>query len=144
MGELIGKAVYDAVKEAVFKQNGIISGRSIFQRLKERKINISELIPTGECECNANAYDLIVAFEEILLKSRYAGFIESAFTVSDGYERGLISDLTSFEFLCNGIAEEIAGKKIENMIDFIADEDSPRVLRVALNSLLNGLYFRTR
>ena len=40
MGELIAKAVYAGVKEAVLKQNGIYAGRSVFQRLKERKINI--------------------------------------------------------------------------------------------------------
>ena len=144
MGELIGKAVYDAVREAVYRQNGIIAGRNIFHRLKERKISISGLISMGECECNAGKYDLVGNFEEILLQPRYSGFIESAFTVSDDYERGLINDLASFESLCNNVTEEVAGGKIENMIDFIADKDIPRVLRIALNGLLNGLYYRTR
>jgi ABC-type Fe3+-hydroxamate transport system substrate-binding protein/adenosylcobinamide amidohydrolase len=144
MGELIGKAVYNAVREAVYRQNGIIAGRNIFHRLKERKISISGLISMGECECNAGRYDLIGNFEEILLQPRYSGFVESAFTVSDDYERGLINDLASFESLCNNVAEEIAGEKIENMIDFIADKDIPCVLRIALNGLLNGLYYRTR
>ncbi|MBN2254091.1 MAG: adenosylcobinamide amidohydrolase [Deltaproteobacteria bacterium] len=144
MGELIGKAVYDAVREAMFRQNGILTGRSVFRRLIERKIFISDVISTGECECDADRSDLAVAFEEILLQSRYAGFIESAFSVSDDYERGLVNDLASFESLCNKIAEEIAGKKIENMINFIAQDNMPCVLRMALNGLLNGLYCRAR
>jgi len=144
MGELIAKAVYEAVQEAVYRQNGIVSERTIFQRLKERKISISGLISMDECECNAGRYDLVRAFEEILLQPRYAGFIESSFAVSDDYERGLINDLTSFEFLCNDIAGEIAGKKIENMTDFIADKEMPRVSRMALNGILNGLYVRIK
>jgi len=144
MGELIGKAVYDAVQEAVYRQSGIIAGRNIFHRLKERKISISGLISMGECECNAGRYDLVGNFEEMLLQPRYVGFIESAFTVSDDYERGLINDLASFESLCNNLTEEIAGGKIENMIDFIADKDIPCVLRIALNGLLNGIYYRRR
>ncbi len=144
MGELIAKAVYEAVKDAVYKQNGIVSGRNIFQRLKERKISISGLISMDACKCNVCKCDLSGALEELLLQPRYTGFIESSFAVSDDYERGLIDDLTSFELLCNDIAEEIAGEKIENMTDFIADKDMPRVPRMAFNALLNGLYYRIK
>jgi len=144
MGELIAKAVYEAVREAVYKQNGIVSQRNIFQRLKDRKISGFELVSVDGCECNINKYDLIKAFEEILLQPRYAGFIESTFALSDDYEEGLVNDLGPFELWCTDIAEEIAGEKIENMADFIADKDMPRVLRTALNSLLNGLNLRIK
>lgn len=77
--------------------------------LKEH--NIPELISTGECECNANRSDLVGGFEEILLDDRYAGFIESAFSVSDNYESGLVNDLASFETLCNNIAKKLPGKR---------------------------------
>jgi len=140
MGELIAKAVYGAVQEAVYKQNGIIAGRNIFQRLNERKISCSGLISMDGCESNAGKYDLVKALEEILLQPRYAGFIESSFAISDDYERGLIHDLGFFRLWCKNIAGEIAGKKVENMTDFIADKDMPRVPRMALNSILNGLY----
>ena len=144
MGELIAKAVYEAVQEAVYKQNGIVSRRNVFQRLKDRKISGFGLISVDVCECNVSKYDLIKAFEEILLQPRYAGFIESSFAISDDYEKGLVNDLGFFELWCSDMAEEIAGKKIENMIDFIADKDMPRVLRMALNSLLNGLCLRMK
>jgi len=96
------------------------------------------------CECNVGKYDLIKAFEEILLQPRYAGFIESSFAISDDYEKGLVNDLGFFELWCSDMAEEIAWKKIGTTKDFIADKDMPRVLRMALNSLLNGLYVRIK
>ena len=40
MGELIAKAVYAGVREAVKKQNGLVATRSVFQRLKERNMNL--------------------------------------------------------------------------------------------------------
>ena len=92
MGELIAKAVYEAVREAVYKQNGIKAGRTVFQRLHERKISISGLFSASACARTADSSALIKAFEETLLQARYAGFIEVAFAVSDGYERGLIED----------------------------------------------------
>ena len=144
MGELIAKAVYEAVQEAVYKQNGIVSRRNVFQRLKDRKISVFGLISVDVCECNVSKYDLIKAFEEMLLQPRYAGFIESSFAISDDYEKGLVNDSGFFELWCSDMAEEIAGKKIENMIDFIADQDMPRILRMALNSLLNGLCLRMK
>jgi ABC-type Fe3+-hydroxamate transport system substrate-binding protein/adenosylcobinamide amidohydrolase len=142
MGELIAKAVYEAVQEAMYKQNGMISQRNVFQRLKDRKITGFELISV--CEGNVGKYDLIKAYEEILLQPRYAGFIESSFAISDDYENGLVNDLGPFELWCSDMAEEIAGVKIENMTDFIADKEMPRVLRMALNSLLNGLHVRIK
>ncbi|MDL1967941.1 MAG: adenosylcobinamide amidohydrolase [Deltaproteobacteria bacterium] len=142
MGELIAKAVYEAVQEAVYKQNGIVSQRNIFQRLKDRKISGFGLI--SACECNVGKYNLIKAFEETLLQPRYAGFIESSFAISDDYEKGLVNDLGFFELWCSDMAEEIAGKKIGTTKDFIADKDMPRVLRMALNSLLNGLCLRMK
>ncbi len=144
MGELIAKAVYEAVQEAVYKQNGIIAGRNIFQRLKDRKTSISGLISIDVCKCNVCKCDLAEALEELLLQSRYASFITSSLAISDDYEKGLIKDISSFKLWCNDIAKEIAGEKIENMIDFIADKDMPRVPRMALNSILNGLYHRTK
>jgi hypothetical protein len=142
MGELIAKAVYEAVQEAMYKQNGMVSQRNVFQRLKDRKISGFGLISV--CECNVRRYNLIKAFEETLLQPRYAGFIESSFAISDDYEKGLVNDLGFFKLWCSDMAEEIAGKKIETTKDLIADKDMPRVLRMALNSLLNGLYVRIK
>jgi adenosylcobinamide amidohydrolase len=40
LGELIAKAVYQGVREAICKQNKITASRNIFRRLMERKISI--------------------------------------------------------------------------------------------------------
>jgi alpha-ribazole phosphatase CobZ len=47
MGELIARAVKDAVIKAIEKQNSIISGRGLEKRLAERGISLKELVDTA-------------------------------------------------------------------------------------------------
>jgi len=54
----------------------------------------------------------------------------------------LINDLASYELWCKKIAEEIAKKRIADLKDFIKTEEMPRVLDMAFNALLNGIYYR--
>ena len=144
LGELIAKAVYAGVREAVYKQNGLVLNRNVFQRLKERKISILGLISEEMCDCVGTRSDFAAAVEEILLDSRYAGFVESSFILSDDYEKGLLEDLTAYEQYCKDISEEIAGKRIDNMIDLVEEEDLPDVLELSLNAILNGVYHRLK
>jgi len=144
MGELISKAVYEAVQEAILKQNSIVVSRNIFQRLKERKVSIYALVSSVKCDCVPQKSVFIGALEEILLDQRYSGFIESALALSDDYEKGLLKDLTCYNIWCKEIAEDIAGKQIEKLKDLVKANDIPVVLKTALNSLLNGVYFRSR
>jgi len=138
LGELIAKAVYDGVKEAIYRQNGIMTKRNVFKKLQERRINPDSLLT--ECGCFADKDKAHIAeFEEILLQPRYAAFMESAFALSDSYERGLIADLNSFKMLCRNVSEEIAGHKIENQTDRLVSEDFPVVIRMAVNAILNGI-----
>ena len=97
LGELIARAVYEGVKEAIEKQNNIFSNRSIFRRLMERKIELFSLL---SCSCRESG-KILLKLEELLLKSRYSGFLESAIAISDAYDRGLIKDLSSFNFKSN-------------------------------------------
>ena len=155
MGELIARAVYKAVQAAVYKQNGIVTKRNIFQRLKDRKISVYQIISgTGDPPANAwhwragkfknikDKRELVGRLEELLLQPRYASFLESALALSDNYERGLIADLKVYELWCKRLAEEIADKKIEKMLDIVNFDDSPRVLRMSLNAIINGLFYR--
>ena len=142
MGELIAKAVYEGVQEAVYKQNGLIAERNVFQRLKDRKISMFGLISKEKCECIESRSDFVGAVEEILLDPRYAGFVKSSFALSDEYEKGLFTDLTAYELWCEKIAEEIADREIASRIDLIIMDDLPVVLRMALNSILNGVYYK--
>lgn len=141
MGEFIAKAVYAGVQDAVYKQNGIVNRRNVFQRLKDRKISIYGLVSEKECDCAYKKSGLDGMIEEILLEPRYAGFIEASFAISDSYESGLICDLSGYELWCNNVAEEIAGKKITQLSCIIETDHKPIVLRMALNALLNGLCF---
>ena len=144
MGELIAKAVYSGVKEAVYRQNGLITPRNIFQRLKERGIGISELISVDQCECSVEREDLSGGLEGVLLQPEYASFVASSFAISDDYERGLITDLGAHKLLCKRVAEKIAGQRIGDMMDLVALENIPPVLKMTLNAILNGIYFKIR
>jgi iron complex transport system substrate-binding protein len=140
LGELIAKAVYQGVRDAILKQNNIIASRNIFQRLRERKISIYSLISSMTCDCVPNKSHLLGTVENLLIDDRYAGFIESALALSDDYEKGLIKDLTCFNVWCKAIAGNIAGKRIDSLDDLVRGEDMPVVLKAALNAILNGVY----
>ncbi|MEA3435478.1 MAG: adenosylcobinamide amidohydrolase [Thermodesulfobacteriota bacterium] len=142
MGELISKAVYEGVQEAIFKQNGLYTDRNIFQRLKERRISMYSLVSSAKCDCMEDKNKTVSSLEEILLDPLYSGFIKSALALSDDYEKGLLDNLSAYNLQCKRIAERIAGNKIAELKDIVGIVDIPVVLRSALNALLNGIYFR--
>lgn len=142
MGELIAKAVYDGVREAVLKQNHITADRHIFQRLKERKISIFQLASNVTCDCmnqtskTKNRFAEVV--EHLILDPQYASFLESALAISDEYEKGLIRNLSLFQEWCRTIAGDIAGTDIEKINHHITDEHIPVTLKTALNAIFTG------
>jgi hypothetical protein len=105
----------------------------------ERKISIYRLVSGMKCECIPKKSALLGAVEEILLDPRYSGFIESALVLSDNHEKGLVKDLSAYQLWCHLIAEDIAGKKIEQMKELVSIEDMPVVIKMALNAVLNGV-----
>ncbi|MGV8075562.1 MAG: adenosylcobinamide amidohydrolase [Syntrophobacteraceae bacterium] len=144
LGELIAETVYDGVKEAVYRQNGITARRNVFRRLRERRIDLYGML--RECASFADSDDLgrqVAQLEGLLHEPRYASFMESAFALSDAYQRGLICELETYRFWCRQVAEEIAGKKITEWKDPLSSEDIPVVVRSAFNALLNGIRWRT-
>jgi len=142
MGELIARAVYQGVREAVSKQNALVAGRNIFQRLSDRHISLYELVSEAQCDCMAQKGQATIDLEEILMDPRYAGFVQASFALSDAYRRELISDLSSYQRWCKNVAEEIAGQKIPKLRDLVNTEDIPLPLNMSLNALLNGISFR--
>jgi len=143
MGELIARAVYKGVTEAVLKQNKIIAGRNIFQRLKERHITLFKLSNDVDCGClEKKKSDFSVLMEHLLLKSEYAAFMEASLAISDEYEKGLISNLDSFDLWCKQVAEDIAGEEIDTLENMVTDESIPVVIRKALNGIINGAMIR--
>jgi adenosylcobinamide amidohydrolase len=142
MGELIAKAVYEGVLEAVHKQNGIVADRDIFQRLMDRKINLFGAIVLNDCDCGVTKNQLAKEMDNLLLQPIYASFLMSSLTLSDDFEKGLIHDLAPFELWCKTMAKQIAGKEIDQMKDLVGQQDIPIIIRMSLNALLNGIYFK--
>jgi len=140
MGELLAKAVYAGVTEAVFKQNGHTSSRNVFQRLNERRLTLFELLSDMPCDCTAQRPAFFEGVEHLLLDPFYAGFIQSALALSDAYEKGLVRDLGAFEIWCREIMQEIAGEKVDDPRDFIVSDKIPMVQKMALNALINGAW----
>ena len=118
MGELMARAVYEGVQKAVHRQNGLVAKRSVFQRLKERRINLSTLSRAyinpkeksgAGCSLSPDGKDaqnnLREVLEGLLQIPRYANFIKAMMAISDDYEKGLVTDLTSVNLWCQTIAE---------------------------------------
>ena len=134
-GELIAKSVYEAVTQAIFKQNGISATRSVFFRLKERKISLHGLFST--CDCNSeNKSDLETKLEHMLLRPTFVSFIEMALTVSDAYALGQISQLSPFESLCAALIYEHTNKRETSIYPFVSDSSIPKPLEMALNTMV--------
>ncbi|WP_289022244.1 helical backbone metal receptor [Desulfobacter postgatei] len=137
MGELIAKAVYAGVENAIKKQNGILSGRHVIQRLKERNISIYELTAKARCNCRQKKSEFNSMVEHLLLNKEISGFMESALSLSDAYECGQVKNLGAFDLWCGQMAEKIAGQalKIENLS---RDDRIPIVIKKALNAVMTG------
>jgi adenosylcobinamide amidohydrolase len=142
LGELIASAVYAGVQEAIHKQNGIVPGRKIFQRLQERRLELYALSSQARLACGSPDRDYAAMLEEALLEPTVAGFMESALVISDAHERGLIQDLGPFRQWCRLTASEIAGQPVRVLLDPLGDADLPPVIRMAFNALLSGLHSR--
>ena len=121
MGELMARAVYEGVQQAIRKQNGVVKNRSIFQRLKERKISLHAL---------AKQYGdnkLPKKLETLLLQPQYSNFLKSLMAISDDYEKDLVTDLTSVNIWC----QTIAGGEFT-----VIDLQLPTVMNLGINALL--------
>jgi len=139
LGELIARATYQAVREAIKKQHNIVASRDIFQRLRERNITLPAKPHMLAPDIDISAQELAGKLERILLEPHYAGFMEAALALADSAERGLISDMRSFSDMSLGIASKLAGKKILSLREVFVDDTMPSIVRGALNALATGL-----
>jgi len=138
IGELIAKAVYLGVQDAISRWEGVTGSRCILTRLQERKILQPQLFQVREELRN----ELITALEALLRQPGYAGFMATALALSDKYQAGLVSDLTAFKALGQQLANEIAGTELGPPRDLLSNDQLPPVLQLALNSLVSGLIGR--
>lgn len=142
LGELIARAVYEGVREAVFRQNGIAAPRGLLHRLQERGIGPHDLLRLCPCMENGGEETSRLALgmiEEVLLSPRYAAFLESALALSDAQERGQFINTDIFEHWARTVADEIAGEPVSEWREFIADGDIPPIVGLSLNAVLNGV-----
>ncbi len=111
-GELIARAVYAGVQQAVHLQNGVVTGRSVFQRLKERKIDLGTLSRhfIEKAGKKGGAETLRRRVEQLLLNPKYADFLTSIMAVSDDYAKGLVRDIGGVDLWCEAVAADISGK----------------------------------
>ena len=143
MGELMARAVYEGVRKAIFLQNGLVTDRSVFQRLKERKINLHDIcVQYAGHAGSGQGNDLYRQTELILLQPAYADFLKEMMALSDEYEKGLIKDLTGVDRMCEAMAGKIAGKEIGGGIGNI--DGLPVVMAKGLAAVLSGALEKTK
>ncbi len=144
LGELIARAVYEAVRDAVYKQNGMVAERHNFQRLRDRGITMYGITPKGPCDCNMDGGAMAAELEALLLDPEIAGFVTGAMALSDAAEAGLVADTAAFDIWAWEMAERVAGKPVDQKLDLVADDTLPPVLKTAMNALMTGIAARER
>lgn len=137
LGELIGKAVYMGVQEAIAKQNGITSCRPLWSRLQERRLGLFDLMQNSLPQ--ESRTQVLQAWETVLTQPRYAGFLEAALGLSDAWERGQVLDLSAFEAWCNLISQELAGKPLKQEEKKTLSGKLPQPLKLACEAFISGL-----
>jgi len=138
LGELIAKAVHDGVIAAIRKQNGLIAKRTIFQRLKERRIDLGDLCRQASGGDRQQARRLRARVEHLLLEPRYAGFLKAALALTDAQQRNLLPEKSGFPLWCQAVANEIAGRPIPLPATLENNQAIPPLLGQALNAILSG------
>ena len=140
LGELIAKAVYDGVKQAVFLQNGITAHRNVFQRLAERNISLRTLAKTSDCQCSKTKDSVMASeLERLMMTPQYAGVVTQAFALCDAVERGQVANLSAFSDLIFSLAEEIARSPVDRLTDFASTRSLPEPLKMTFNALMTAI-----
>ncbi len=139
LGELIAKAVYHGVKESISLQNGLSAHRSVFQRLKERKIDLYALVTGCGGFSREDASHLYAGLEKLLLNPSHAGFLESSFALGTACDSGLVCDIKAFQDICRHKCEEVAGCHVDALIEFVPQDTASKPIRMAIDAFLNGL-----
>jgi iron complex transport system substrate-binding protein len=93
LGELIARAMYAGVIDAIARQNELRTGRSVMDRLKERKVSLESA-----------AQKLITA------RPFFISLLESAMALDDAWRRGLLKKLSAWRELCDGAAKRCQTK----------------------------------
>ncbi|WP_022668590.1 adenosylcobinamide amidohydrolase [Desulfospira joergensenii] len=110
LAELTARAVHEAVTGAILKQNGIRTGRDIFQRLSDRRLSLEALV--DRFEFSMEKRQLVSELESLLSMPYYAAFMESALAVSDARDKNLIKTDEFWDDTCSQATARICGRVI--------------------------------
>jgi alpha-ribazole phosphatase CobZ len=128
LGELIGKSVREAVKNAIIAQEGLFSNRGLLYRLKERGIELKDLIDTAmklylhhpSMGSKRVAKEILrKELEKALSDVNVASLVIAGLRLEDDGKNGLIPGLNAKAFAKDPIfliADEILGMAISNYI----------------------------
>jgi alpha-ribazole phosphatase CobZ len=128
LGELIGKSVREAVKNAIIAQEGLFSNRGLLYRLKERGIEPKDLIDTAmklylhhPSMGSKRMVKKILRreLEKALSDVNVASLVIAGLRLEDDGKNGLIPGLNAKTFVKDPVflvADEILGMAISNYI----------------------------
>lgn len=139
LGELIARAVYAGVREAVARQNGLTGERSIFARLQERKLSLWNLLSEQPEGCGLARDEVVRRLEEALRDPRYAGFVRASLAISDAEQAGTMPDLQGYRMWGRTITATLAGREVPFRRHYFVPGQLPPVVALAFESLLNGI-----
>jgi hypothetical protein len=120
----------------------LLTGRSVFQRLNERKIDLYGLVTECGKFSREDGSRIYAELGKLLLNPHYAGFLESAFALSTACDSGLVCDLQFFQDICRHKSEEVSGCQPDTWIEFVPEDFASKPIRMAIDAFLNGLYHR--
>ncbi len=144
LGELTGRAVYQAVIDAVEKQNNLTADRDILERLAERRVDVRQLVLNSPKIRDAAAKQCLADALLLLLSDPYyMEFTAMALAHSDAVSRGLVpvgaAALADWNLL---VASKLAGERISRIEPVLEDARVDPTLLASLNALVYGLLRR--
>ena len=130
MGELMARAVYQGVIEAVGRQNRTRPGRQVMYRLQERGLTPYDMAESTSPGAGQLSGDL----ERLLIQPSPAAFMEEALALEDAWRRGLLTDLSGWRRHCRAVAAEVATVPV---VGPWPEDSGP--LDLAIGALISGL-----
>ena len=135
IAELMAKAVHEGVTRAIAGQNGILPGRSVFQRLHERGLSLEALV--RKFQTTMAFRPLVARLEQLMSDPWYASFLESALAVADAREKDLITDSPFWDQTCRKVTAAICGRELAPAP--CTCDDIPPAVAKGLGALITGI-----
>jgi adenosylcobinamide hydrolase len=116
LGELIGKCVRQAVKSALNKQEKLISGRSLMERLFERGLSPQIMMSLKPELKNKNVKPIQEQLELLLMDKNIVSLVLASLRLDEDYSMGLIPEGTNRK-IDEATFEEIAFASLRRQLN---------------------------